>query len=90
MNSDLLKRPPTAMLFFALFCTLFSVIFNYTLSIMASPYIVADLGGSNSIATYTVSLFAPDWIAALLGVMALTGLLPLFLIHKRLKSIFHL
>ncbi len=46
------------MLFFALFCTLFSVIFNYTLSIMASPYIVADLGGSDTIATYTVSLFA--------------------------------
>lgn len=45
-------------LFFALFCTLFSVIFNYTLSIMASPYIVGDLGGSNDIATYTVSFFA--------------------------------
>lgn len=58
MNDALLKRPTAPMLFFALFCTLFSVIFNYTLSIMASPYIVADLGGSNTIATYTVSFFA--------------------------------
>ncbi len=49
---------PTATLFFALFSVLFSVIFNYTLSIMASPYIVADLGGSNDIATYTVTFFA--------------------------------
>lgn len=49
---------PTPALFFALFCVLFSVIFNYTLSIMASPYIVADLGGSNDIATYTVTFFA--------------------------------
>lgn len=49
---------PTPTLFFALFCVLFSVIFNYTLSIMASPYIVADLGGSNDIATYTVTFFA--------------------------------
>lgn len=51
------KHPP-ATLFAALFCVLFSVIFNYTLSIMASPYIVGDLGGSNDIATYTVSFFA--------------------------------
>lgn len=53
-----LDRPPSASLFFALFCMLFSVIFNYTLSIMAGPYIVGDLGGSNEIATYTVSFYA--------------------------------
>lgn len=53
----MVKHPP-ATLFAALFCVLFSVIFNYTLSIMASPYIVGNLGGSNDIATYTVSFFA--------------------------------
>ena len=37
---------------------LFSAIYNYTLSLMASPYIVGDLGGSNAIASYSVSLFA--------------------------------
>lgn len=45
-------------LYIALFCMLFSVIFNYTLSIMASPYIVGDLGGSTEIASYSVSLYA--------------------------------
>lgn len=53
-----LERPASISLFIALFCTLFSVIFNYTLTIMASPYIVGDLGGSNDTATYTVSFFA--------------------------------
>jgi DHA2 family multidrug resistance protein len=52
-----MPRTP-ASVFATLFCVLFSVIFNYTISIMASPYIVADLGGSNDIATYTVSFFA--------------------------------
>jgi DHA2 family multidrug resistance protein len=52
------KFPPTTSLFVALFLTLFSTIFNYTLSLMASPYIVGDLGGSNDIATYTVSFYA--------------------------------
>ena len=58
MNQDALEQPPSSSLFFALFCVLFSVIFNYTLSIMASPYIVADLGGSRDTASYTVSFFA--------------------------------
>ena len=57
-TSIVLKRPPTIALFIALFFTLFSVIFNYTLSIMASPYIAGDLGGSDDITTYTVSFFA--------------------------------
>jgi DHA2 family multidrug resistance protein len=52
-----MKSSPTSLLI-ALFCTLFSTIFNYTLSIMASPYIAGELGGSNDITTYTVSLFA--------------------------------
>ncbi len=56
--ADALQRPPSASLFVALFITLFAVIFNYTLSIMASPYIVGDLGGSNDTASYTVSFFA--------------------------------
>ncbi|MBS0603937.1 MAG: DHA2 family efflux MFS transporter permease subunit [Verrucomicrobia bacterium] len=54
----ILEKPPTTSLFIAFFCVLFSVIFNYTLSIMASPYIVGELGGSNDIATYTVTFFA--------------------------------
>jgi MFS transporter, DHA2 family, multidrug resistance protein len=58
MPNTTLKRPPSTSLFIALFCTLFSVIFSYTLSIMASPYIVGDLGGSNDIASYTVSFFS--------------------------------
>lgn len=33
-------------LFLALYSVLFGTIFNYTLSLMASPYIVADLGGA--------------------------------------------
>jgi DHA2 family multidrug resistance protein len=57
-DSPRLQHPPSPLLFFALFCVLFSVIFNYTLSIMASPYIVSDLGGSNDISTYTVTFFA--------------------------------
>ncbi len=55
---DELEQPPSTPLYIALFCVLFSAIFNYTLSIMAGPYIVGDLGGSNDIATYTVSFFA--------------------------------
>lgn len=52
------QQTPPITLFIALFATLFSVIFNFTLSMMASPYITGDLGGSNDIATYTVSFFA--------------------------------
>lgn len=58
MSKDHLEHPISPSFFFAMFCVLFSVIFNYTVSIMASPYIVSDLGGSNDIATYTVSFFA--------------------------------
>jgi MFS transporter, DHA2 family, multidrug resistance protein len=46
------------MLFFALFCVLFTAIFNYTISLMAATYIVSDLGGSYDISTYGVSFFA--------------------------------
>lgn len=49
---------PSPFVYCCLFSALFSVIFNYTLSIMASPYIAGDLGASNDIATYTVSFFA--------------------------------
>lgn len=58
MSKEYLQNPVSPSLFFALFCLLFSVIFNYTVSLMASPYIVSDLGGSNDTATYTVSFFA--------------------------------
>ncbi len=72
-NETALKRPPSNLLFFALFCVLFNVIFAYTLSIMASPYIVADLGGSNDIATYSVTFFA---LGNALGVPLGRALLP--------------
>lgn len=57
-NDASLDFPPSASLFFALFCVLFSTIFNYTVSLMASPYIVSDLGGSYDIGTYSVSFYA--------------------------------
>src|SRR5271169_1368323 len=43
---------------FALFATLVSVIFSFTLDLMAGPYIVGDLGGSNDIATYATTFFS--------------------------------
>ncbi|MBY0529405.1 MAG: DHA2 family efflux MFS transporter permease subunit [Rhabdochlamydiaceae bacterium] len=43
---------------FALFFTLFMVIFNFTMTNMAAIYIVGDLGGSNDTASYTISIFA--------------------------------
>lgn len=46
------------LLFIALFFTLFSTIFNFTLSALAGVYIVGDLGGSNDIATYTISFYS--------------------------------
>jgi len=42
----------------ALFFTVFFEIFNFTVTIMASPYIVGDLGGSNEIAPYTTTFFS--------------------------------
>jgi MFS transporter, DHA2 family, multidrug resistance protein len=53
-----LKRPPDHFLYAALFCSSFIVAFNSTLTLIASPYIVGDLGGSNDIASYTISFFA--------------------------------
>jgi DHA2 family multidrug resistance protein len=43
---------------FALFFTLLSVIFSFTLDLMAGPYIVGDLGGSNDISTYTTTFYS--------------------------------
>ena len=40
-----------------LFSVIFFIIFSFTLTIMAAPYIVGDLGGSNDIAIYTVAFF---------------------------------
>lgn len=47
-----------AIIFTALFSTIFLVIFNYTLTLMAGVYIVGELGGSNYITTYTVTFYA--------------------------------
>ncbi len=44
-------------LFFSLFATLFMIAFSFTNAYMASPYIVGDLGGSNSISIYAVAFF---------------------------------
>lgn len=43
---------------FVLYGTLFIAIFNYTLSIIASIYIVLDLGGGSATVTYSISFFA--------------------------------
>lgn len=56
--SALLKRPPDRLLYVAIFCTLFTVVFNFTLTLMAAPYIVGDLGGSNETASYSVTFYA--------------------------------
>ncbi len=53
-----LKRLPDNFLYTALFCVLFTAVFNFTLTIMASPYIVGDLGGSNDITCYTATFYA--------------------------------
>ena len=53
-----LKSPPTPFFFLVLFGVLMTVIFNYTLGMMASPYILLDLGGSTDIASYPVTFFA--------------------------------
>ncbi len=41
-----------------LYGTLFTSIFNYTLNIISSIYIVSDLGGSSATVTYSISFFA--------------------------------
>lgn len=51
------KQPPSYFLYAAIFCTLFTVVFNFTLTLMASPYIVGDLGGSNEIASYGTTFY---------------------------------
>ena len=48
---------PSFSMLFALFCVLTAVVSNFTIVLMASPYIVSDLGGSNDIAIYTVAFF---------------------------------
>ncbi len=44
-------------IFFFLFFSLFFAIGYFTFTLMASPYIVSELGGSNDIATYTVTFY---------------------------------
>ena len=44
-------------LFFSLFATLFFIAFTFTNPYMAAPYIVSDLGGSNTIGIYGVAFF---------------------------------
>lgn len=47
----------TTPLVLGLFCTLFVLLFSYTLSNMMAPYIVGDLGGNGDISTYTITFF---------------------------------
>ncbi|MBS0619971.1 MAG: MFS transporter [Verrucomicrobia bacterium] len=42
----------------AFFFTIFLVIFSFTVTNMAAAYIVSDLGGDHSIATYTITFFS--------------------------------
>lgn len=47
----------TNFIFVTLFLVLFMVIYSFTVTLMASVYIVSDLGGSTDIAIYTISFF---------------------------------
>src|ERR1700722_14872918 len=47
-----------ASLFFALFASIFFVTMNYTIALLAAPYIVSDLGGSTDISFYSVTFYA--------------------------------
>jgi DHA2 family multidrug resistance protein len=58
MSVNASVKPPTALTFFVLYGSLILAIFNYTLSIMASIYIVSDLGGSTTTTTYSITFFA--------------------------------
>jgi len=51
--------------FTAIFSTLFLIVFTFTNPYMAAPYIVGDLGGSNTISLYTIALFG---VGSALGV----------------------
>lgn len=54
-ESDIREQPATVV--FAIFSVLFLVIFNYTLTLMGSIYIVGELGASNYMTIYTVVFF---------------------------------
>lgn len=58
MNDVAEKKPPTLLILLILYGSLIMAIFNYTLSIIASIYIVSDLGGGTSTVIYNVSYFA--------------------------------
>ena len=58
MQEETLSKPSPPITFFVLYGSLFLAIFNYTLSIIASIYIVEDLGGGYATITYNISLFA--------------------------------
>jgi len=58
MQEDSLIKPCSPVTFFVMYGSLFLAIFNYTLSIIASIYIVGDLGGGSSTITYNISFFA--------------------------------
>ncbi len=47
-----------SLLFFALYSVVFFVTMNNTLPLIAAPYIVGELGGSNEIAFYTVTFYS--------------------------------
>jgi DHA2 family multidrug resistance protein len=53
-----LKRPPDQFLYVALLCLTLMINSNQMFTLMSSPYIVGDLGGSNDTASYSVSFFS--------------------------------
>jgi DHA2 family multidrug resistance protein len=52
-----MKRPIHISLIVSLFVALFFSVINFTITIIASPYIVADLGGDDTIAVYDMAFF---------------------------------
>jgi MFS transporter, DHA2 family, multidrug resistance protein len=58
MPEEAVTKPSLLVTLFVLYGSLFLAIFNYTLSIIASFYIVGDLAGGSSTITYSISFFA--------------------------------
>jgi MFS transporter, DHA2 family, multidrug resistance protein len=53
-----MKAPNPSVVSFVQLATIFLMVFNFTLTLMASPYITWDLGGSNTITVYTIVFYS--------------------------------
>src|ERR1700722_19103590 len=53
-----MNNQTSSSVFFALFFTLFLVIFNYTVTLISGAYIVGELGGSTDTITYAITFYS--------------------------------